>query len=76
MGILSQDDRVLFTDVMDMPCAYAIYDVNRTQAVATIRDFFAGNDIHCLGRYAEWAYQNMEANILSGRQAAALVADA
>jgi UDP-galactopyranose mutase len=76
MGILSADDKVLFTDVMDMPCAYTIYDRERTEAVATIRECFTSNGVHCWGRYAEWAYQNMEANILSGKEAAELVGSA
>ncbi len=73
MGILKPEDGVLFVDIIDVPCAYSIYDRNREKAVATIREYFAKHDVRCWGRYAEWAYQNMEANILSGKKAAEAV---
>ncbi|MFH0878250.1 MAG: FAD-dependent oxidoreductase, partial [Lentisphaerota bacterium] len=73
MKILRKDDPVLFTHIMDMPYAYAVYDKNRAPASRLIRDYFAGHGVHCWGRYAEWEYQNMEQNILTGQKTAAML---
>jgi len=73
MGILKPDSPILFTHVIDMPYAYVVYDRNRSDASHHIRDWFAEHDIHCWGRYAEWEYQNMEKNILTGQMAADLL---
>lgn len=71
MGILKPDDTVLFTHVIEMPFAYVVYDKNRAAASHYIRDYFAQHGVHCWGRYAEWEYQNMERNILTGQTMAA-----
>jgi len=70
MNIISEDDKILFTDVIDMPYAYAIFDSNKSEAVATIRDYLASKNVLCEGRYGEWAYQNMEQNIARGKEVA------
>jgi UDP-galactopyranose mutase len=70
MDILKPQDEILFTHVAHMPYAYVIYDRERADAVAAIRSFYEAHDVHCWGRYAEWAYQNMEQNIRTGRDVA------
>ncbi|MBU1694987.1 MAG: FAD-dependent oxidoreductase [Verrucomicrobia bacterium] len=70
MDILKPEHRILFTHVMDMPFAYAVYDEHRAPASGYLREFFARHDVHCRGRYAEWEYQNMEKNILTGQRVA------
>ncbi|MDA3798795.1 MAG: FAD-dependent oxidoreductase [Kiritimatiellae bacterium] len=70
MDIIAEDDKIMFTDVINMPYAYAIYDSNRSECVAIIRDYLASKDVFCEGRYGEWAYQNMEQNIAKGKEVA------
>ena len=73
MGILKPDTPILFTHVIEMPFAYAVYDRHRAAAAQHIRDWFAQREIHCWGRYAQWEYHNMEQNILTGQAAADLL---
>lgn len=73
MNVLRKDDRILFTHVMTMPYAYAIYDKDRAPASQAIREFYARNRVYCWGRYAEWVYQNMEQNIQTGQKVADMV---
>ncbi|NCC51470.1 MAG: hypothetical protein EOM20_09675 [Spartobacteria bacterium] len=75
MDILKPDDDIIFTHVAHMPYAYVIYNKDRQAAVDTIRGYFEQHGVHCWGRYAEWAYQNMEKNIQTGRQVAQMLAD-
>jgi protoporphyrinogen oxidase len=75
MNIISEEDNILFTDVIDMPYAYAIFDGNKSEAVATIRDYLASKNVLCEGRYGEWAYQNMEQNIARGKEVAERLED-
>ncbi len=73
MGILSPDTPILFTHVIEMTYAYAIYDRDRAAAAQHIRDWLARHEVHCWGRYAQWEYHNMEQNILTGQAAAGLL---
>ena len=73
MKILKKDDPILFTHIMEMTYAYAVYDQHRATASKLIRDYFARHDVHCWGRYAEWEYQNMEQNIQTGQRVARLL---
>ncbi|MFW6160839.1 MAG: protoporphyrinogen/coproporphyrinogen oxidase [Acidobacteriota bacterium] len=68
--VLFPDDRIVLTHILTLPYAYAVYDRQRSQAVAVIKEFLEKNDIYLCGRYAQWEYQNMEQNILAGKKRA------
>jgi len=65
--ILYPDDKIVLTNILTIPYAYAIYDHQKKKAVSVIREFLENNDIYLCGRYAQWEYQNMEQNILAGK---------
>jgi UDP-galactopyranose mutase len=70
VGLLRDDDTMLTTNQVDMPCAYVVYDHARAANVALIRNWLAGFDIVLAGRYSEWEYYNSDHAFLAGRRAA------
>jgi hypothetical protein len=68
--VLRADDRVVFSDTIDIPYAYVVYDENRRPAVKAIHEYLAGHGIYPCGRYGDWSYLWSDEAILSGRLAA------
>ena len=68
--ILKEDDRVLFTDIVDIKYGYVIYDQHRTEAVEIIHNYLKQYNFYPCGRYGEWAYFWSDDAILSGKKAA------
>ena len=52
-----------------------MYDHGRAEAVAQIREWLAGYDIHLAGRYSEWEYYNSDHAFIAGKKAAEQVAE-
>jgi protoporphyrinogen oxidase len=73
-GILQPDDRVLTTHVLDINCAYVVFDKNRQRHLQSLIDYLESVDIFTAGRYGRWDYHSMEDSILSGKSAAEKVA--
>jgi UDP-galactopyranose mutase len=69
-GLIRADDPIWATAQCDLPYAYVVYDHGRAEAVARIREWLAGYDIHLAGRYSEWEYYNSDHAFLAGKKAA------
>ena len=70
VGLLQDDDQMLVTNQVDMPCAYVVYDHGRAAHVGVIRDWLAAYDVILAGRYSEWLYYNSDHAFMAGRRAA------
>jgi protoporphyrinogen oxidase len=69
-GILSPGDRILTRHVIDIPCAYVIFDTHRQTHLDKLTRYLESLDIFTAGRYGKWDYYSMEDSILSGKGAA------
>ena len=67
LGLLPSRDDVLVTDVMDVDCAYVIYDHDRTRARRTLMEYLSRFGIHSIGRYGNWEYSGMEEALKQGK---------
>ena len=70
VGMLRDDDQMITTNQVDMPCAYVVYDHARASNVSLIRNWLLSFDIVLAGRYSEWAYYNSDHAFMAGRRAA------
>jgi protoporphyrinogen oxidase len=73
VGLLTPEDRLITSSLVDMPYAYVLYDHARARNVDTIRSWLAQHDIVLAGRYSEWEYYNSDHAFLAGRKAAQAV---
>ncbi|MRV73753.1 NAD(P)-binding protein [Duganella sp. FT92W] len=73
VGMMTPEDTVLTTSLVDMPYAYVVYDHARAQNVKTVREWLARHDIILAGRYSEWEYYNSDHAFLAGKKAAETV---
>lgn len=70
VGVLSQDDHIVFSDTIFQKYGYVIYDHNRKEAVNKIHDYLRALDIYPMGRYGCWEYLWSDQSVISGRNAA------
>lgn len=70
VGVLKDDDELIAANAVDMPYAYVVYDHQRADNVATIRNWLARNGIILAGRYSEWEYYNSDHAFIAGKRAA------
>ncbi len=70
VGMLRSDDKVLVSNLVDMPYAYVVYDHARARNVALVKAWLAGHDIVLAGRYSEWEYYNSDHAFIAGKKAA------
>src|SRR5262249_50849734 len=69
-GILQHGDRVMTRHVLDIPCAYIVFDEHRQAHLQSLIDYLESRNIFRAGRYGRWDYFSMEDSILSGKAAA------
>jgi protoporphyrinogen oxidase len=69
-GILTQNDRVLASDVIRIDPGYVIFDRERQRAMRTILPRLEAMDVHSIGRYGAWTYSYMERAVLDGMELA------
>jgi protoporphyrinogen oxidase len=69
-GILTEEDEILFRDLINIPYAYVIFDRHRRESLPVLQEFLRQRDIFSVGRYGGWEYLSMEESILAGRGAA------
>lgn len=69
-NILRRDDEIVTTKILNVPCAYVIYDHNREEILADILKYLEGLNIASIGRYGNWEYSAMEDAILHGIKSA------
>jgi len=68
--ILFPDDKIIISDVVDIKCAYVIYDIDHRKNVKKIHGFLRKHHIYPCGRFGEWEYFNMDHSIASGKRVA------
>ena len=69
-GVLRKGDRILTRHVIDIPCAYVVFDEHRQAHLQDLIDYLEARDIYAAGRYGRWDYYSMEDSILSGKKVA------
>jgi protoporphyrinogen oxidase len=67
IGLIRSLDDILVQDVVDLECAYVIYDEHHKQSRKTIMEYLAGRGIASIGRYGNWEYSGMEEALQQGR---------
>lgn len=67
IGLIGSLDDILVQDVIDLECAYVIYDRQHNQSRKTIMDFLQQHGIVSIGRYGNWEYSGMEEAMMQGR---------
>ena len=70
IGVIREDDRILFRDVMHIPYANVIFDLERAGALRTVHGFLDDVGIAYCGRYGDWAYIWTDESFISGENAA------
>jgi protoporphyrinogen oxidase len=70
IGVLREDDRILFRDVMHIEYANVIFDLEHADAVRTVHGFLDDVGIAYCGRYGDWAYIWTDESFISGEKAA------
>lgn len=70
VGLLREDDDILFTDTRLIDYANIIFDHDRPQALQTVHGFLDDVGIHHCGRYGDWAYYWTDDSYKSGERAA------
>ncbi|MDB5841252.1 MAG: UDP-galactopyranose mutase, partial [Herminiimonas sp.] len=73
VGLMRPEDRLITSNLVDMPYAYVLYDHARAKNVERIRKWMAAHDIILSGRYSEWEYYNSDHAFLAGKNAADMV---
>ncbi|MDQ9170472.1 NAD(P)-binding protein [Oxalobacteraceae bacterium R-40] len=73
VGLLRPDDKIITSNLVDMPYAYVVYDHERARNVETVKAWLAQYDIVLSGRYSEWEYYNSDHAFLAGKKAAETV---
>lgn len=70
IGILREDDKLVFRDVMHIEYANVIFDLDRAVALQTVHDFLEDVGIAWCGRYGDWEYIWTDQSFISGEKAA------
>ena len=70
IGILREDDAVLFSEARLVRHANVIYDLERAAAVATVHGFLDEVGVHYCGRYGNWDHAWTDEAFESGERAA------
>ena len=70
VGLLREDDRVLFSTAMYLPFANIIFDHDRASALAIVHGYLDDLGISYCGRYGDWGYMWTDESFKSGERAA------
>jgi len=69
-GLLTRNDKIISQKVLDIPCAYVIYDQNRTPTANNLLAYLESLNVYSIGRFGAWKYSYMEEAILEGKSTA------
>ena len=69
IGLIRNLEDILVKDVIDLECAYVIYDHQQSESRKTIMDYLNQHEIVSVGRYGNWEYSGMEEAMLQGKTA-------
>ena len=70
IGVLREDDQILFKDVMHIDYANVIFDLERAEALKIVHGYLDELGIGYCGRYGDWAYIWTDESFISGENAA------
>ncbi len=70
IGLVREDDQILFRDVMHIDYANVIFDLERAAALKTVHGYLDDLGIAYCGRYGDWAYIWTDESFMSGEKAA------
>jgi protoporphyrinogen oxidase len=70
IGVLREDDQILFRDVMHIDYANVIFDLERAAALKIVHGYLDELGIAYCGRYGDWAYIWTDESFMSGEKAA------
>ncbi len=70
VGIVESSDELIFKEVLHQKYGYVIYDKDHSNSCKVIHDYLLEHNVHCCGRYGEWAYLWADQAVKSGRQTA------
>ncbi|SFR08774.1 protoporphyrinogen/coproporphyrinogen oxidase [Desulfoscipio geothermicus] len=73
-GILQQHDRIILADCMNIKYANVLFNRDYQKNRGLVLEYLRGKDVHCIGRYGEWAYLWSDQSLLSGKRAAETLA--
>jgi len=73
-GLLGREHTIEYAGVINIPCAYAVYDEARKKSLPAILKFLEQNAIHSIGRYGSWEYSSIEDALREGKEAAEKIA--
>ncbi len=59
-GLVRERKHIDVVDIIDIPVGYVVPTHNREMVVSRIRRWLSGHDVYLSGRFAEWAYYNMD----------------
>lgn len=62
-GILSSDEEILFINILCLPYAYVLYNIDREKILPLIFNILTQYKIYSIGRYGAWKYSYMSENI-------------
>jgi len=69
-GLIKSSSQIVEKLWLKIPCAYVIYNRERTEALPVIFDWLKANKARSIGRYGAWKYSFMEESIKEGLEAA------
>jgi len=69
-GVLSQEDKILHTNVHLSRYAQVIFDLEREDALAIVHGYMDDIGVRYCGRYGDWAYIWTDETFISGENAA------
>jgi protoporphyrinogen oxidase len=75
-GLIRPDDRIVTSSAIMVRYANVIFDLERADALATVKGYLDELGIQCCGRYGEWGYLWTDESFASGEQAAQRSLDA
>ena len=76
IGVLREDDQILYKDVMHIDYANVIFDLERADALKIVHGYLDDIGIAYCGRYGDWAYIWTDESFMSGEHAAEKVLSA
>jgi protoporphyrinogen oxidase len=70
VGLIREDDKILFRNSFLVPYANVIFDLDRTAALKTVHGYLDEIGVAYCGRYGDWGYMWTDESFLSGERAA------
>jgi len=70
IGVVAKDDKITLAAYQDIKHAQVLYHGQHAENRRAVLDYLENKDIHCIGRYGEWAYLWSDQSILNGKRLA------